>query len=166
MGMHGAGLFRRDALLAVDKYDRTLGAAEDYDLCLRLSRRFPVACHRNVVAEYRLHEGNMSLDSRLMLRECLRALRKQKGSLVSRDERAAFRAGVRHWQDTFGRLEWDTLRHAVIEREIARAVHTGLGLLRHAPGLFMVRTLKYCGRSLRSLAWGRSPRASSGRRLH
>ena len=73
VAMHGTVLFRRDAVLAVDKYDPTLAASEDYDLCLRISRRFPVACHSHVIAETWKHEGNMSADSGLMLRESLRA---------------------------------------------------------------------------------------------
>ena len=60
---------------------RTQRASEDYDLCLRMSRRFPVAWHSSVVAEYWKHEGNMSRDSGLMLRESLRALRKQRRQL-------------------------------------------------------------------------------------
>lgn len=152
MGMHGAGLFRRDAVLTVGKYDQTLEAAEDYDLCLRLSRRFAVACHRHVVAEYRMHEGNMSRDSGLMLRESLRALRKQKPHLESADQRAAFRSGVRYWQNCYGGLEWATLAQALKSRQIDRACRVGAGLLRHAPRVLVVQALKHAGRRLRALA--------------
>lgn len=151
MGMHGAGLFRRDALLGVDKYDQALGAAEDYDLCLRLSRRFPAACHRHVVAEYRMHEGNMSRDSGLMLRESLRALRKQKPILDSDDQRAAFREGIRHWQDTYGGLEWDAIGRTLQSGEVGRALRAALGLLRHAPRVFVLQASRQYGRRLRDL---------------
>jgi glycosyltransferase involved in cell wall biosynthesis len=153
MGMHGAGVFRRDALLAVETYDRELRASEDYDLCLRLSRRFPAACHPHVVAEYRMHQENMSRDSGMMLRESLRALRKQKPFLGSSDEWTAFRTGMRHWRDYYGEREWKLLRRSLKRRgDMRRALHAGLCLFRYAPRVFVVQACKDVGRRLRLLA--------------
>jgi hypothetical protein len=105
-----------------------------------------------VVAEYWMHEGNMSRDSGLMLRESLRALRKQKPILESADQRAAFRAGIRYWQDTYGGLEWDAIGRTLKSGQVGRALHAGLGLLRHAPRVFVLRALRWSGRRLSLLA--------------
>jgi hypothetical protein len=142
VGMHGTTLFRRDALLAAGKYDFALKAAEDYDLYLRISRQFPVACHPNVVAEYLRHDGNMSSDSGLMLRECLRVLRKQASVLDSPEQRAAFQDGVRRVQNSYGNLQWHHFLSSLRARAVRRALRLGLVLLRYAPRIFVARALR------------------------
>ena len=154
VAMHGTVLFRRDAVLAVDKSDPTLAASEDYDLCLRISRRFPVACHSHVIAEYWKHEGNMSADSGLMLRESLRALRKQKPALESAEQRAAFREGIRHWQHYYGERQWATVTRSLKGMEIAAASRRALVLLRFAPSVFAAQAAKQSRYTFLALARG------------
>src|SRR5207247_2136053 len=67
IGMHAAVMYRRAALDAVRGFDPSLSLCEDYDLYLRLARRFSVCCHDEPVAEYRFHGGNMSQNSAAML---------------------------------------------------------------------------------------------------
>ena len=152
VAMHGTILFRREAVLAVGKYDRRQRAAEDYDLCLRVARRFPVACHSNVVAEYWKHEGNMSGDPGLMLRESLRALRKQRRQLHSAEERAAFREGIRHWQHYYGEGQWAVVARTLKVRQIAAAVRAALLLVRFAPSVFIAQAATHSSRTGRALA--------------
>ncbi|MGH9892191.1 MAG: glycosyltransferase, partial [bacterium] len=149
VGMHGTALFRRTAVLAVGKYDATQRAAEDYDLYLRISRRFPVACHHNVIAEYWRHNGNMSLDSGLMLAQCLRAIRKQRGTLHSTEQRAAFRQGIRRVQSSYGSLQWDSFLAALRKKAIIRSARLGFVLLRYAPRILVVRATHSLAKAIR-----------------
>ena len=67
-------LFRRDCLLAVNGFDETLRRCEDYDLYLRLARKYPIASYPTIVAEYRKHGQDMSNDYVGMLKEALLVL--------------------------------------------------------------------------------------------
>jgi subfamily B ATP-binding cassette protein MsbA len=151
VAMHGSALFRRDAVLAVGKYDGTLLAAEDYDLCLRIARRFPITSHTTPVAEYWKHEGNMSRDFGLMLRESLRALRKQARMVVSLEERAALRWGIRHTQRYYGEPQWGAVKARLKRKDVAGALRAAFTLLRFAPATFVVEATAQVYRTARAL---------------
>jgi len=90
-------MFRRAAMDAVGGYATRQQHAEDYDLYLRLARTHQWACHGELIAEYRQHGANMSLDSRAMLKGNLTALAEQEGG-IGRDPllRRALAAGRRN----------------------------------------------------------------------
>lgn len=67
-------LFRRDCLLAVNGFDETLRRVEDRDLYLRITQKYPVASHMEVVTEYRRHGQNMSDNHVEQLRVLLEVL--------------------------------------------------------------------------------------------
>ncbi|MGA3223604.1 MAG: glycosyltransferase, partial [Acidobacteriaceae bacterium] len=71
IGMHATVLYRRDILLAEGGFDEVLRRCEDYDVYLRLARKYSVASHPDIVAEYRWHGRNMSRDTAGMLRAVL-----------------------------------------------------------------------------------------------
>ncbi len=71
IGMHATVLYRRDILLAEGGFDEGLRLCEDYDVYLRLARKYPVASHPEIVAEYRWHGRNMSSNTASMLRATL-----------------------------------------------------------------------------------------------
>jgi glycosyltransferase involved in cell wall biosynthesis len=76
-------MFRRAALTAVGGFDRRLRCAEDYDLYLRITRRFPIVDHYTEVAEYRQHPGSLSRNPERMLIATLAVLaphRPRKGA--------------------------------------------------------------------------------------
>lgn len=60
-------MFRRTTLLAAGAFSTSLRFAEDYELYLRLARQHGIYCHREVIAEYRRHDSNMSHDHHGML---------------------------------------------------------------------------------------------------
>ncbi len=95
-------LFTRRCLEAVDGFDEALRTGDDYDLYLRLARRFPLACHGRVVTEYRRHAFSLTADPASTLRGELGALRGQRRELHGRPERVAFRAGRRRARRTHG----------------------------------------------------------------
>ena len=55
-------MIRRDCLLAVGGFDEHLSRSTDYDLWLRLGRRYPFECVRESLCLYRRHGANMSLE--------------------------------------------------------------------------------------------------------
>ena len=99
IAMLSAVMFSRQALDKVAAYDPSLRACEDYDLYLRLTQHFPVACHPAVITEYVRHDANMSRDSGMMMRASLGVLRKQRRIVEQRPEwLAAFHEGEAFWK--------------------------------------------------------------------
>ncbi len=73
LGPAATALYRRDCLLA-NEYDETLRRAEDYDLYLRITQRYPIASHPEIVVEYRRHSQNITNDHFEQLKAVLRVL--------------------------------------------------------------------------------------------
>jgi glycosyltransferase involved in cell wall biosynthesis len=98
IGMHATVMYRRNVLEDSGGFDPSLHACEDYDLYLRISRTHPVSFSRDTIAEYRLHETNMSRNLPFMLHWALTVLHKQWPAVANRPEyKAAYRAGLRGW---------------------------------------------------------------------
>ncbi len=94
---------RRSALESVGGFDESLRSGEDYDLYLRLARRFPIFCHDTVVTEYRRHAANTTRDPAIVLGSQLEVLRRQRSLLLDRRERRARAGGIRATRDRHGR---------------------------------------------------------------
>ena len=117
IGMHATVMYRREALEESGGFDPALRACEDYDLYLRLSRRHPVASHRRCLAEYRMHDANMSRKNSLMLHWALLVLRRQRGDAERSDKlRSAYKAGLRNWKRMYLRRQLAAARR---ERTVA-----------------------------------------------
>lgn len=138
MGMPAAVLYRRDVLEASGGFDPGLRACEDYDLYLRIARRYPVHYHASVVALYRKHSGSMSRDPSRMLRTSLEVLRRQRAHV--RHHAGYVRArqeGVAFWRVYYGAA---LLRRLAAfgedeDRSWGEAARASIVLARHAPGL-------------------------------
>ncbi|HEX6207109.1 MAG TPA: glycosyltransferase, partial [Actinomycetota bacterium] len=76
-------IVRRDAFDEVGGWDDSLVNLADWDLWARLARRAPPASSRRPLVGYRIHPGNASADTGLILREA-RALEKRYGAPVDR----------------------------------------------------------------------------------
>jgi SAM-dependent methyltransferase len=59
--MHGAVLYDRAKLTECGAFDETLSRCEDYDVYLRMTRRYRAVSHSETVADYRIHPGGMSV---------------------------------------------------------------------------------------------------------
>ncbi len=113
VGMPATALYRREVFEHVAAFDTSLPACEDYDLNLRIARRFPVHCHEHVVADYRRHGSSMSGDLPRMLASAITVMRRQRPHLRdSAEHRAAYQAGVRFWRGYYG----DPLRRDLAAR--------------------------------------------------
>jgi glycosyltransferase involved in cell wall biosynthesis len=99
----GAVMFRASIFQSGIFYNPSLFAVGDLDLYLRIARRYPVACHHDVVIEYRRHPEGMSRDAALMLKESLAVLRSQQKYVKNNQElRDAYNAGIRTTKRHFG----------------------------------------------------------------
>lgn len=131
----GACLFRRSALLAVDGFDETRRACEDWDLFFRLLRQSQLHCHHTVVLEYRRSPGQMSRDFPLMLRESMRALRDQRAYVRRWAEYAeAYEQGIADLSRYYGDPTADSLRRALSQLKFLEAARLSVSLLRWYPG--------------------------------
>jgi glycosyltransferase involved in cell wall biosynthesis len=132
-------MFRRAVFDRVGGFDTALDACADYDVYLRISRLFPVALHDELVAEYRRHEGNMSLNPALMLRQFSMVMRRQR-QFVGRTSSlsAALHDGLRNMQEYYGDQLADRIRARVrAHRELHRALgDVGRLLALYPRGLF------------------------------
>jgi SAM-dependent methyltransferase len=155
IGMHAAVMYRREALEAVEGFDSSLPRCEDYDLFLRLARRFSVSSHDEPVAEYRFHGANMSSDSAAMLGTVLRVLRSEaRRAPFDDDRRRAYRAGIAAWQAYYGAELIRDLRARLRDgRELRHALSAALALVRHSPRWLL-------GRSMRGVRRASANRAS------
>jgi glycosyltransferase involved in cell wall biosynthesis len=121
-------VYRRSALEAVGGFDESLTAADDYDLYLRMARRFPVYCHDAVVTEYRRHATNTTRDPGVVLESQIEVLRRQRGSVRDRREREARRRGIYKTRREHGRALAEQIADDWRRRRRRRALR-GMGTL-------------------------------------
>ena len=115
IGMHAAVMYRR-RVFDQFQYDRTLKACEDYDLYLKIARKYPVGCHTSRIAAYRRHGQNMSRDHIRMLKQVLFVHARQKELLQNDEERRAWRAGVKTWKNYYAQLLYRELFNEIGSR--------------------------------------------------
>ena len=145
IGMHGAVLYSRRALLDVGGFDAQLPACEDYDLYLRISRRWPVRGHARLIAEYRQHDRNMSRDYAFMLESALSVLQMERERAPhDRRHHKALRAGVRVWREYYGELLIDEWKE---QKRFGRL----LSILRRHPRLVLARAFRFLKKRVRGL---------------
>jgi glycosyltransferase involved in cell wall biosynthesis len=167
IGMCATVIYRRSALEEAGGFDPALPACEDYDLYLRIAQRRPVCCHRELVAAYRKHDGNMSDRSALMLETVLGVLRRQwRHARADPRDRRAYRDGVRYWRSLYGRALSNRL-WASGAGDGPRARRAWWVLARHAPAHALqhaVRRARWaCGRVVGGARRLRVSRAGASR---
>lgn len=95
-------MFRRDALDATGDFGTGVDGTEDYDLWLRLARRYGASPCREVVADYRQHPASLSRKADLMSRSMLRVLHRQADYVAGYPERErALRQGMTRWRRVY-----------------------------------------------------------------
>ena len=98
------GIFRREVFFLEGFFKTGLHAAEDYDFYLRLARKYPVFCYSEVIAEYRLHQTNVSHDAELMLTSTLQVIHAQRRYVFGNPWRIyCFSYGLWSWRRKYGR---------------------------------------------------------------
>jgi glycosyltransferase involved in cell wall biosynthesis len=72
-------MYRRSAIDAVGGgFDTSLRSAEDWDMDIRLARRFSFHLYNEPIAEYRKHGNNMTRNAPVMMQSIIRVLRSQR----------------------------------------------------------------------------------------
>ena len=133
-------IFRRCVFESGFAYDTSRSGSADWDLYLRVSRKFAVCCHDNVVAEYRIHEGSMTTDYARMLKESLAVLHRQwnyvKGNKLYVK---AYKLGITGVKESYGKPLIDQIQRRVLSADWKEAVRGASVLFRYWP----VGILKY-----------------------
>ena len=146
---------RRDVMDVVGGFDPSCSPSADYDLYLRVARRYPLIAHPAIVARYRQHATNMSRNPRLMLPATLQVLERQR-QYVGHDRalRAAHAFGLRRCREFYGEQLIDRFRAAFHAGQRSEAMACAATLLRLYPsGVFqhLVKKFKlatgYAGRA-------------------
>jgi Glycosyl transferase family 2 len=145
VGCPAAVTYRRPAVAAAGGFDARFTPCEDYELYLRLARRYPVVEHGATVAEYRRYGAAMSDDRWRMLAVSLAVHDREKRHLRGRqDLQRAFETGRRFWireygaplaQDILGRLNTPGKRVGAIRdaARLARLCPAALTTIRRRP---------------------------------
>jgi glycosyltransferase involved in cell wall biosynthesis len=160
IGMHATVMYRRAVFDAVGDFNAGFRACEDYDLYLRIAKKFPVYGHEKVVAEYRQHDSSMSRDPALMLKFAMAVMRAQQPYIRGdRQYENAYRAGVKVWRQRYGDRLSSQLR-AGMERpgQWRRALRDRMILLRYHPTGF----LRYASPALHCLRYQLLDRIRNG----
>lgn len=100
IAMHATVMYQKWVFNAY-QFDETLNAFEDYDLYLKITRKFKAVHHQSLIAAYRIHHSNMSGNVGLMLRHALMVLERQYQILVTKKEVEAYHLGMKYWRDYY-----------------------------------------------------------------
>jgi glycosyltransferase involved in cell wall biosynthesis len=117
IGMHACVLYQRwvfDEFL----FDAGLKACEDYDLYLRIARKYPVMHHTGLIAVYRMHQTNMSGNAVMMLNIALKVLEGQKAFLSSAEENECYNRGIQNWKLFYAEKMYDNLLTQLHENRV------------------------------------------------
>ena len=132
LGMIAAITFHRWALEEFP-FDAAYRRCEDYDLYLRITRKYAIVQHQEKIAGYRIHATSLSADIPAMLRSALLALEAQKDSLRTVTEHQAMAVGIGNWKKYYYTLLCD----AILTQKTAISKEALLGLLVYSPSLFL-----------------------------
>ncbi len=98
--MHATVMYRR-WIFEIFRYDVLLKACEDYDLYLKISRKYPIFHHTELIAAYYLHKQNMSGNIPMMLDYALLVLSRQSVFLANSEEEKCFQRGLKFWEKLY-----------------------------------------------------------------
>jgi glycosyltransferase involved in cell wall biosynthesis len=134
-GMPAVVMYRRWVFGEVGGFDGSVDAAADWDLYLRIARRFPVHHHGRVVADYRQHRTSMNEDPALMLGSTVAVLRSQRRYVEDGTRRKeAYDVGLRSMQADYGVPLVEDIRDALRQGAWKRALAGIPTLARYYPG--------------------------------
>ncbi|MCW1383276.1 bifunctional glycosyltransferase/class I SAM-dependent methyltransferase [Novosphingobium sp. KCTC 2891] len=106
IGMPASVFYDRAKLVECGGFDPTLRRCEDYELYLRMTQRHRIASHANVVAHYRLHGSNMSLDAVEMLAWNRAILERYRPDETDAAALQAWKEGMHGQTAAFANIVW------------------------------------------------------------
>ena len=135
-----AAMLRTSVVREAGGFAHGFDAAADYDLYLRVTRRYRARDLGQAVAGYRRHAGNMSGSAARMLRDTLAVMRRHKphdAQLI-----AEWRAGCAMWRDFYGTQLVEEMRRDLRKGAISNMAAKTLTLARLAPTVLWRETRK------------------------
>lgn len=127
IGSGAAVMYRRNVFDAIGLFDAALDCCEDYDMHLRIARRFQVAWHREIVAECRVHHQGKNTRAARMLGTATDVLAAQWPHIRADAEQVrGYRRGIRSLRRNAIRPLLTSLSDAVKGGHWLRAWHLGL----------------------------------------
>ena len=131
----GVVMYRREILRAMNGYVTWAGASADYELNVRIARRFPIGRHSRVVLDYRQHPSSMSSDVRYMLKSAVTVRRaERRHACRSAEAQQAWQEGIAAVQaDYGGRLLTQMKRDLGVAGRRGRAVLSVWYVVRYYP---------------------------------
>ncbi len=130
IGMHATVMYQRWVIKEFC-FNEALPVCEDYDLYLRISKKYPVYPHTQLIAAYRKHSTNMSSNIPKMLRGVLHVLQSQKKNLDNILEKKAYAAGKKIWKEYYSTELYNNLK----ENKRAATSAELLVLIKYYPAL-------------------------------
>jgi glycosyltransferase involved in cell wall biosynthesis len=91
------------------QYNTSLRFCEDYDLYLQVTRTYPIIYHTELIAVYRKHSNNMSINYPGMMEFALLALSFQKNNLKTDIEKRFYNEGVSFWRSYYSKKMYESL---------------------------------------------------------
>lgn len=137
VGMHGTVVYDRAKLVECGGFDETLARCEDYDAYLRIASRYPAACHPELVADYRIHAGNMSSDPVEMLEWALAVHARYRPPSEDREGLAAWHEGRSFLKSCYAHDAWKSRP----ERSAAQRRRQRADMMRITPANSVVAAL-------------------------
>jgi glycosyltransferase involved in cell wall biosynthesis len=108
IGMHAAVMYHR-IVFTEFQFDTSLQACEDYDLYLRIARKYSVCSHEHKIAAYRIHSSNMSANNVMMLKNVLAVLQRQK-DVITVQEKPYYENGIKIWTEYYCNKMFESLK--------------------------------------------------------
>ncbi|WAK01143.1 glycosyltransferase [Methylobacter sp. YRD-M1] len=136
----GTVTFCTDKLKSVGGFNQILKTSEDFDLYLRLSRKFSIHCHNRITLEYRRHEDNWSnrYGEARSLRNILNRLDEQRDYIKDNiDLYRAYKEGKRHWICLLGPRAVGELIMHIKNKEVYKATAIFLFLIMRCPDILL-----------------------------
>ncbi len=129
IGMPAAVTFRRWVFDEFD-FDPAMHGCEEYDLFLKIARKYPILHHTEKVASYRIHATSVSrANIPLMLNTAMLALEHQAAHLKTEKEKEAYAAGKAFWIDYY----WTQLYEDIASKKTPVNTVTLKALVQHNP---------------------------------
>jgi glycosyltransferase involved in cell wall biosynthesis len=139
-------MYRRSAIEAGGGgFDVALRSAEDWEIDIRLARRFPFHLYNEPIAEYRQHGSNMTRNAAVMMESIITVLRRQRSfTRGNLHHEAARRLGIARVHTYFTETVIEQIHAHIAAREWSPAFRKSWMLLRCHPGIVQQRaTLKW-----------------------
>ena len=131
IGMIAAVMFHKWVLNEFT-FSVALRRCEDYDLYLRITRKYPMIQHQERLAGYRMHPSSLSADAPAMLSSALQVLQSQEDSLQTTEERNALTKGINYFKNYY----YTVISHGLTTSKVTPSRALLINLLRYSPYMF------------------------------